>query len=73
MVWWKGSYRLRLDEETADGETPLILATQAGLVEIVRTLLEHGASPNRINSKNESPLLLGKFSFAIFIVSLVAM
>ncbi|XP_048014606.1 ankyrin repeat and SOCS box protein 15-like isoform X2 [Megalobrama amblycephala] len=54
-----GSYRLRLDEETADGETPLILATQAGLVEIVRTLLEHGASPNRINSKNESPLLLG--------------
>ncbi|XP_016303921.1 ankyrin repeat and SOCS box protein 15 isoform X2 [Sinocyclocheilus anshuiensis] len=53
-----GSYRLSLEEETADGETPMILATQAGLVEIVRTLLEHGASPNRINSKNESPLLL---------------
>ncbi|XP_073688279.1 dynein axonemal heavy chain 12 isoform X2 [Garra rufa] len=53
-----GSYRLSLEEETANGETPLILATQAGLVEIVRTLLEHGASPNRINSKNESPLLL---------------
>ncbi|XP_050955332.1 ankyrin repeat and SOCS box protein 15 isoform X2 [Labeo rohita] len=53
-----GSYRLSLEEETADGETPLILATQAGLVEIVRTLLEHGASPNRFNSKNESPLLL---------------
>uniref|UniRef100_A0A8C1KCI3 Ankyrin repeat and SOCS box containing 15a n=1 Tax=Cyprinus carpio TaxID=7962 RepID=A0A8C1KCI3_CYPCA len=53
-----GSYRLSLEEETADGETPLILATQAGLVEIVRTLLENGASPNRINSKNESPLLL---------------
>lgn len=53
-----GSYRLSLEEETTDGETPLILATQAGLVEIVRTLLEHGASPNRINTKNESPLLL---------------
>ncbi|XP_055049334.2 ankyrin repeat and SOCS box protein 15 isoform X1 [Misgurnus anguillicaudatus] len=53
-----GSYRLSLEKETADGETPLILATQAGLVEIVRTLLEHGASPNRTNSKNESPLLL---------------
>ncbi|XP_051548854.1 ankyrin repeat and SOCS box protein 15-like [Myxocyprinus asiaticus] len=52
------SYRLTLEEETADGETPLILAIQAGLVEIVRTLLEHGASPNKMNSKNESPLLL---------------
>ncbi|XP_026058614.1 ankyrin repeat and SOCS box protein 15-like isoform X1 [Carassius auratus] len=58
VVGRKGSYRMSLEEETADGETPLILATQAGLVEIVRTLLEHGASPNRINSKNESPLLL---------------
>ncbi|XP_051546403.1 ankyrin repeat and SOCS box protein 15 [Myxocyprinus asiaticus] len=52
------SYRLTLEEETAEGETPLILAIQAGLVEIVRTLLEHGASPNKTNSKNESPLLL---------------
>ncbi|XP_048014610.1 ankyrin repeat and SOCS box protein 15-like isoform X5 [Megalobrama amblycephala] len=68
-----GSYRLRLDEETADGETPLILATQAGLVEIVRTLLEHGASPNRINSKNESPLLLAvrtdSFEIAFTLIS----
>lgn len=53
------SYRLTLEEETADGETPLTLATQAGLVEIVRTLLEHGASPHRANGRNESPLLLG--------------
>ncbi|XP_073799345.1 ankyrin repeat and SOCS box protein 15 isoform X6 [Danio rerio] len=53
------SYRLSLEEETADGETPLILALKAGLDDNVRTLLEHGASPNRINSKNESPLLLG--------------
>lgn len=53
------SYRLTLEEETADGETPLTLATQAGLVEIVRTLLEHGASPHRTNGRNESPLLLG--------------
>ncbi|XP_073799336.1 ankyrin repeat and SOCS box protein 15 isoform X1 [Danio rerio] len=52
------SYRLSLEEETADGETPLILALKAGLDDNVRTLLEHGASPNRINSKNESPLLL---------------
>ncbi|XP_072529815.1 ankyrin repeat and SOCS box protein 15 [Salminus brasiliensis] len=52
------SYRLSLDEETEDGETPLTLATQAGLVEIVRTLLAHGASPHRTNRKNESPLLL---------------
>ncbi|KAI7811896.1 putative ankyrin repeat and SOCS box protein 15, partial [Triplophysa rosa] len=53
-----GSYRLSLERETAAGETPLILAIQAGLVENVRTLLEHGASPNRANSKNEFPLLL---------------
>ncbi|XP_017569153.1 ankyrin repeat and SOCS box protein 15 isoform X2 [Pygocentrus nattereri] len=52
------SYRLSLDEETEDGETPLTLAIQAGLVEIVRTLLAHGASPHRTNRKNESPLLL---------------
>uniref|UniRef100_A0A673NNU6 Ankyrin repeat and SOCS box containing 15a n=1 Tax=Sinocyclocheilus rhinocerous TaxID=307959 RepID=A0A673NNU6_9TELE len=60
MVFY-GSYRLSLEEETADGETPLILATQAGLVKIVRTLLENGASPNRINSKNDSPILLGRY------------
>lgn len=60
VVWLKtGSYRLSLEKETADGETALILAIQAGLVENVRTLLEHGASPNRTNSKNDSPLLLG--------------
>ncbi|KAL1247638.1 hypothetical protein QQF64_023014, partial [Cirrhinus molitorella] len=68
-----GSYRLSLEEETANGETPLILATQAGLVEIVRTLLEHGASPNRINSKNESPLLLAvrtdSFEIAFTLIS----
>uniref|UniRef100_A0A8C1URV3 Ankyrin repeat and SOCS box containing 15a n=1 Tax=Cyprinus carpio TaxID=7962 RepID=A0A8C1URV3_CYPCA len=68
-----GSYRLSLEEETTDGETPLILATQAGLVEIVRTLLENGASPNRINSKNESPLLLAvrtdSFEIAFTLIS----
>ncbi|XP_060765178.1 ankyrin repeat and SOCS box protein 15 [Neoarius graeffei] len=52
------SYRLTLEEETADGETPLTLATQAGLEEIVCTLLEHGASPHQTNGRNESPLLL---------------
>ncbi|XP_066524233.1 ankyrin repeat and SOCS box protein 15 isoform X2 [Hoplias malabaricus] len=53
-----GSYRLSVDEETDDGETPLTLAIQAGLVDIVRTLLEHGASPHRTNRKNDTPLLL---------------
>ncbi|XP_076120518.1 ankyrin repeat and SOCS box protein 15-like isoform X2 [Alosa pseudoharengus] len=52
------SYRLNLEEKTGDGETALILATQAGLVDNVRMMLEHGASPDRTNEKNESPLLL---------------
>ncbi|XP_030622229.1 ankyrin repeat and SOCS box protein 15-like [Chanos chanos] len=63
------SYRLTLEEETADGETPLTLATQAGLVENVRTLLEHGASPNRTNRKNESPLLIAVRSDSFEIAS----
>uniref|UniRef100_A0A4W4GNM7 SOCS box domain-containing protein n=1 Tax=Electrophorus electricus TaxID=8005 RepID=A0A4W4GNM7_ELEEL len=63
------SYRLSLDEETSDGETPLTLATQAGLVEIVRTLLEHGASPHRTNRKNESPLLLDAYDIALALLT----
>ncbi|XP_062858560.1 ankyrin repeat and SOCS box protein 15 [Trichomycterus rosablanca] len=52
------SYRLTIEQETADGETSLTLAAQAGFVEIVRSLLNNGASPHKTNSKNESPLLL---------------
>ncbi|XP_063053078.1 ankyrin repeat and SOCS box protein 15-like isoform X2 [Engraulis encrasicolus] len=52
------SYRLSLEEMTDDGETPMMLATQAGLVNNIRMLMEHGASPHRTNHKNESPLLL---------------
>uniref|UniRef100_A0A667WXS7 Ankyrin repeat and SOCS box containing 15 n=1 Tax=Myripristis murdjan TaxID=586833 RepID=A0A667WXS7_9TELE len=43
---------------TLGGETPLTLAAKAGLVENVKSLLTHGASPHNANSKNESPLLL---------------
>lgn len=53
------SYRLNLEERTMDGETALILATQAALVNNVRMMLVQGASPDRTNDKNESPLLLG--------------
>ncbi|XP_070687188.1 ankyrin repeat and SOCS box protein 15-like [Pempheris klunzingeri] len=50
---------LSLEERTGvGGETPLTLAVKAGLVQNVKSLLEHGASPHNTNSKNESPLLL---------------
>ncbi|XP_028814530.1 ankyrin repeat and SOCS box protein 15-like isoform X2 [Denticeps clupeoides] len=52
------SYRLSLEEKTMEGESALTLATQAGLVNNVLTLLEHGASPHKTNDKNESALLL---------------
>ncbi|XP_064794099.1 ankyrin repeat and SOCS box protein 15-like [Oncorhynchus masou masou] len=47
-----------VDDVTAGGDTALILAAQEGLLENVRTLLRHGASPHKTNSLNESPLLL---------------
>uniref|UniRef100_UPI0037E8FE63 ankyrin repeat and SOCS box protein 15-like n=1 Tax=Semicossyphus pulcher TaxID=241346 RepID=UPI0037E8FE63 len=50
---------LSLEERTAvGGETPLTLAVKAGLVQNVKSLLVHGASPHNTNSKNETPLLL---------------
>ncbi|XP_046878677.1 ankyrin repeat and SOCS box protein 15-like [Hypomesus transpacificus] len=52
------SSELTLEEVTVDLETALTLAAQAGLVENVKTLLQHGASPHSTNSNNESPLLL---------------
>ncbi|KAK2842773.1 hypothetical protein Q5P01_012973 [Channa striata] len=52
------SFSLTLEEKTSEGETLLTLAVRAGLVENVKMLLDHGASPHTTNSKNESPLLL---------------
>lgn len=50
---------LTLEEPTEDGDTPLTLAAEAGLVDAVTVLLQHGASPHNTNSRNESPLLIG--------------
>ncbi|XP_028306178.1 ankyrin repeat and SOCS box protein 15-like [Gouania willdenowi] len=53
------AHGLSLEERTTTGgETALTLATTAGLVQNVKVLLHHGASPHQTNSKNESPLLL---------------
>ncbi|XP_071359032.1 ankyrin repeat and SOCS box protein 15b isoform X2 [Trachinotus anak] len=49
---------LTLEEQTDDGDTVLTLAAEAGLVENVTLLLQHGASPHNTNSRNESPLLI---------------
>nr|XP_061812981.1 dynein axonemal heavy chain 12-like [Nerophis lumbriciformis] len=40
------------------GETALTLAVRSCRTDNVRTLLEHGAQPNVLNTKNEAPLLL---------------
>lgn len=50
---------LTLEEQTGEGDTPLTLAADAGLVDNVTVLLQHGASPHNTNSRNESPLLIG--------------
>ncbi|KAM7397308.1 hypothetical protein PAMP_020292 [Pampus punctatissimus] len=52
------SFSLTLEEKSLEGETFLTLAVKAGLVENVKMLLDHGASPHTTNDKNESPLLL---------------
>ncbi|XP_045577933.1 ankyrin repeat and SOCS box protein 15 isoform X1 [Salmo salar] len=54
----QASCDVTVDDVTSDGDTALILAAQEGLLENVRTLLQHGASPHKTNSLNESPLLL---------------
>lgn len=51
---------LTLEELTEDGDTALTLAVEAGLVANVKMLLLHGASPHSTNSRNESPLLIGR-------------
>lgn len=50
---------LTLEEQTEEGDTALTLAAEAGLVDNVGILLQHGASPHNTNSRNESPLLIG--------------
>ncbi|XP_056604831.1 ankyrin repeat and SOCS box protein 15b [Triplophysa dalaica] len=52
------SYELTMEETTGSGETALTLACQAGHVENVKVLLQHGASPHNTNSRDETPLLL---------------
>ncbi|XP_031721405.1 ankyrin repeat and SOCS box protein 15b isoform X3 [Anarrhichthys ocellatus] len=47
-----------LEERTEGGDTSVTLAAEAGQVENVRMLLQHGASPHNTNSRNESPLLI---------------
>ncbi|XP_041637137.1 ankyrin repeat and SOCS box protein 15b isoform X2 [Cheilinus undulatus] len=49
---------LTLEEQTEDGDTCMTLAAEAGLVENIKMLLQHGASPHNTNSRNESPLLI---------------
>lgn len=53
------SAHLTMEEQTGEGDTPLTLAVAAGLVDNVKILLGHGASPHNTNSRNESPLLIG--------------
>ncbi|KAK7913596.1 hypothetical protein WMY93_013807 [Mugilogobius chulae] len=54
----QASTELTLEELTANGDTALILAVEAGLVDNVTALLKHGVSPHNTNDRNESPLLL---------------
>uniref|UniRef100_A0A8C6SDE5 Ankyrin repeat and SOCS box containing 15b n=1 Tax=Neogobius melanostomus TaxID=47308 RepID=A0A8C6SDE5_9GOBI len=66
----KASSELTLEELTANGDTALILAVEAGLVENVTVLLKFGVSPHNTNDRNESPLLLGICSLKSLTVDL---
>ncbi|XP_001508308.2 ankyrin repeat and SOCS box protein 15 [Ornithorhynchus anatinus] len=52
------SYKSLWEFKTCDGETPLTLAINSGLVGNVMTLLEKGVWPNTKNGKGETPLLI---------------
>lgn len=43
---------------TPNGNTPLILAAQGGMIEVVRSLLQRRADPNVRNSRGFSPLMM---------------
>ena len=42
------------DEEIKNGKTPLILAAQKSSIEIVETLLDHGADPSKTDDNNNN-------------------
>lgn len=48
----------RIDAQNSDGETPLYLAAERGLVESALMLLEYGANPNTPNKEGIVPLFL---------------
>ncbi len=68
LLCTSASFSLSLEEKTSEGETFLTLAVKAGLVENVKMLLDHGASPHTANNNNESPLLLGQNTFWVYSV-----
>lgn len=49
-------YGLNPDLKSSDGESLLSLAAKAGYPDHTSVLLEHGANPNVINPKGETPL-----------------
>lgn len=50
-----------LGPDQCTGETELTLAVRTGRADLVRKLLEGGASPLDTNGRDESPLLLGNY------------
>ncbi|MFO7900483.1 MAG: ankyrin repeat domain-containing protein, partial [Planctomycetota bacterium] len=57
-VWTRGRGHVRwvLSRAAADRQTPLHLAASRGLIEAVKTLLEHGARPDARDSRGRTPL-----------------
>ncbi|KAI5849229.1 ankyrin repeat-containing domain protein [Tricharina praecox] len=56
------SVRRTIDMGTEDDDTALILAAEAGYIEIVTMLLEHGANFNLRNFTGDSPLSLAELN-----------
>jgi hypothetical protein len=48
----------RINERDFEGNTPLLLACQAGSVEVATMLMDAGADVNASNRKGDTPLLL---------------
>ncbi|MFW6107611.1 MAG: ankyrin repeat domain-containing protein [bacterium] len=57
-VWDKGRQHVRwvLGRAAADRQAPLHLAARAGLIDAVKTLLEHGARPDARDGRGRTPL-----------------